>query len=74
MWEIKAPEGQERMTATDFRTEAPIPGVLVRPPTLEPVVRLQSGGPEGVPSRAVRFSPKYGMMASGNDNLVSFHY
>jgi WD40 repeat protein len=70
IWEISAPEGQEKMTAGDFRPTAP-QGVFPRPPTLEPAVRLQSGGPGSVPSRAVRFSPKYGMMASGGDSLVS---
>jgi hypothetical protein len=46
-------------------------GGLQRIPTLEPIVRLQSGGVEGVASRCVRFNPRYGMLASGGEDLVS---
>jgi COMPASS component SWD2 len=48
-----------------------IPGLNPRCITLDPVVRLQSGGVEGVASRCVRFNPRLGMLASGGEDLVS---
>jgi hypothetical protein len=47
-------------------------GMKDRPPTLEPIVTLQSGGMEGAASRCVRFNPKLGLLASGGDELVSW--
>jgi hypothetical protein len=41
-------------------------------PGVNPCVKLQSGGVEGVPSRCVRFNPRLGMLASGGEDLVSY--
>jgi COMPASS component SWD2 len=68
VWDLTAPEGEEKLTLP------PAPhGGSQRIPTLEPIVRLQSGGVEGVASRCVRFNPRYGMLASGGEDLVSVY-
>lgn len=69
--------GQEKLAVTDQVNDALGDikmeyGASPRPPTLEPSVKL--GGKDGAgnqPSRAVRFNPKFCMLASGGEDLVS---
>lgn len=66
IWDLNPMDGKEKL-------EGPLtlPGMNPRCITLEPCVRLQGGGVEGVASRCVRLNPKLGMLASGGEDLVS---
>jgi len=67
VWDLNPIDGLEKLAVPLI----PGTGMKDRPPTLEPIVTLQSGGMEGVASRCVRFNPKFGLLASGGDDLVS---
>lgn len=66
IWDLGPIGGKEKLEGPPL-----IPGINPRCITLDPVVKLQSGGPEGVTSRCVRFNPRLGMLASGGEDLVS---
>lgn len=66
IWDLIPIDGHEKLQGPIL-----VPGINPRCMTLEPVVKLQSGGVEGVASRCVRFNPRLGMLASGGEDLVS---
>jgi WD40 repeat protein len=66
VWDLSPIDGLEKLQGPNI-----VPGVNPRCITLDPIVKLQSGGVEGVPSRCVRFNPRLGMLASGGEELVS---
>ena len=68
VWDLNPADGHEKLLGPLI-----VPGINPRCITLEPCVRLQSGGVEGVASRCVRFNPRLGMLASGGEDLVSLH-
>jgi COMPASS component SWD2 len=67
VWDLNPIDGLEKLQGPPI-----VPGVNPRCITLDPWVKLQSGGVEGVPSRCVRFNPRLGMLASGGEDLVSY--
>lgn len=53
------------------RAGAAAAAAAAQTPTLQPVVKLKNGeSASTAPSRAVRFSPRYGVLAVGGDELV----
>jgi WD40 repeat protein len=69
VWDLSPIDGLEKLQGPNI-----VPGVNPRCITLDPIVKLQSGGVEGVPSRCVRFNPRLGMLASGGEDLVSYNF
>lgn len=69
IWDLSPPHGEEKIDVPN------VPENLKhqqRAMTLEPAVKLQEGaGAPFRPSRAVKFNPRYCMLAMGGEDLVS---
>lgn len=75
-WDLRPEPGQSQLTRSDvaggnWHTANPPDWTTLRIPDLKPKVVLHGDGAGSGPTRAVKFNPRYNLMAVGGYDLVS---